>query len=229
MLKTAMQRIVEIVCRRAHEQGFVSPQEVRAVLASAGLPEDQWLEVVSLAGDMLSNHDGRIYYRGPTAGHGEPHHRRLGRAVRQLMRGYQSSGLDERRRQGRLDFVQPVRVDTEEGRTFTLLSCDVSTSGIRLVAPLSLLGKKLRVTLPDTDGARERCFYARVVWSSLVGDGLYENGAAFLDIAAAADTEAAPARPESRPPIHFGGPMPPSLPQGLMPVPFCGGGYPRPR
>src|SRR5438270_2376663 len=155
MLKTDMQRIVAIVCRRARRQGCVSPQEVRDALARAGLPEAQWLDVVSLAGDMLSNHDGCLYYSGPPVEVCREQRRqvRLGCAIRRLIRGYKSAVQDERRRQGRFDFVHPVQVQTEDGRTFTLLSCDLSTSGIRLVAPFSLLGKKIRVTLPATHGA----------------------------------------------------------------------------
>jgi hypothetical protein len=129
------------------------------------------------------------------------------------------SSSDERRRQGRFDFVHPVQVETEEGREFTLLSCDVSPSGIRVVAPFSLLGKKIRVVLPDTARDLPRCFYARVVWSSLVGDGLYENGAAFLGIAETC--ELAKARPSrdfgaiAAPLAH--GEVPEALPIGDQP------------
>jgi hypothetical protein len=194
MLKTNMQRIVAAVCRRARQQGFIRPEEVRDVLASAGLPEAQWLQVVSLAGDMLSKQDGCFYY-SPAAAASQRERRRqrrLNRALRQLIRGYKSSTQSERRRQGRFDFVHPVQVQTEDGRTFTLLSCDLSTSGIRLVGPCSLLGKKIRVTLPKVDGAPHRCFCVQIVWSSLVGEGLYENGGAFLGVLDAASALATP-------------------------------------
>ena len=230
MLKTDMQRIVEIVCRRARRQGFVSPQEVRDALARAGLPEAQWVEVVSLAGDMLSNHDGCLYYSGPAAeiSPEQRRQRQLIRAVRRLIHGYKASVQEERRRQGRFDFVHPVHVQTEDGRTFTLLSCDLSVSGIRIVAPFSLLGKKIRVTLPDTHGAVYRCFNVQVVWSSLIGEGLYENGATFIGVANFTTTDAAPL---SAPPLPAASPgsVPPPIAQGQMPLQVGGPGHPRPR
>ncbi len=226
MLKTDMQRMVEVVCDRAQKQGCVSPQEVRDALARAGLPEGRWLEVVSLAGDMLRNRDGCFYYAGPASGQ-QRRRRRLSRAVRQLIRSYRSSVRDERRRQGRFDFVHPVQVRTEDGRTFTLLSCDLSTSGIRLVAPFSLLGKKIWITIPGSAHAADRCFYVQVVWSSLIGEGLYENGGSFLRVDAPATTESS----------HFSvspvpvGPHPSGrpLPHGQFPMLLGAAPSPRPR
>lgn len=231
MLRTDMQRIVKIVCRRAQLRGFVSPQDIRQTLARAGLPEGRWLEVVSLAGDMLTKHDGRFYYAGPARASCPERrpHRHLGQAVRQLIRGYRSTMREERRRQGRFDFVHPVQVEMEDGRTVTILSCDLSTSGIRLVAPFSLLGKKVRVTLPATEGAVHKSFYVQVVWSSLVGEGLYENGATFLGVAGFPQTEAMELPAAS---YLFTGPgdsVSAPLPSGELPILMRGARQPRPR
>lgn len=196
MLKTGIQRIVDVVCRRARERGFVRPEDVRAVLVSAGMSENQWSEVVSLAGDMLSNKDGCFYYSPVAAANrrAQRRRRRLSRALRQLIRSYRSSVQHERRRQGRFDFVHPVQVDTEDGRTFTLISCNLSPSGIRLIGPNSLLGRKVCVTFPSTGGAMHRRFQVQIVWSSIVGEGLYENGGAFVDLVdTARDAAYAPA------------------------------------
>jgi hypothetical protein len=92
----------------------------------------------------------------------------------------------ERRGQAPVDFLQPVRVWTEDGREFTLLSYDLSFTGIRVIAPRSLLGQKLRVLYPEGSHGEPSCFAIRVVWSSAVGDELFENGGVFLDTAPAA-------------------------------------------
>jgi hypothetical protein len=225
MLKTDLQRIVAAVCRRARRQGFVCPQEVKNELAGAGLPEARWQEVVSLAGDMLSDRDGCYYYSSVAAAarRAERRQRRLARAVRQLMRGYKALVPDERRGQGRMEFMQPIPVETEDGHCHTVLSCDLSESGIRLIAPLSLLGKRIRLTLPSAAGARHRSFFVRILWSSVVGDGLFENGGVFLGIAKECNsrilqTAAAAVYPpagaqalprKSVPPILIGGPLQP--------------------
>jgi hypothetical protein len=225
MVKTDLQRIVAAVCRRARRQGFVCPQEVKNALTGAGLPEARWREVVSLAGDMLSVRDGCYFYSSVAAAarRAERRQRRLARAVRRLMRGYKAQVLDERRGRGRIEFMQSIPVETEDGQCHTVLSCDLSESGIRLIAPLTLLGKRIRLTLPSAAGARHRSFIVRILWTSVVGDGLFENGGVFLGIAkdsnhhilqAAAKAVYPPAGPltpnrKSMLPIFIGGPSQP--------------------
>src|SRR5438874_1249318 len=106
MLKTDLGRVVSAVCRRARRQGSVSPDEVKSELTRAGLPEARWAEVVSRAGDMLSNRDGRYHYcpAAVSSRREQRRQRRLDRAVRELIHGYKISALSERRRQGRIDF-----------------------------------------------------------------------------------------------------------------------------
>src|SRR5438105_3955065 len=109
MLRTDLERVITTVCRRARRQGSVSADDVRSELVRAGLPEARWVEVVSSAGDMLSNRDGRYHYcpAAVTSRREQRRQRRLNRAVRELIRGYKSSALSERRRQGRIDFTKP--------------------------------------------------------------------------------------------------------------------------
>src|SRR5260370_13231622 len=123
MLKTNdMRRIVTTVCQRASRQGFVVPQEIRDELAGAGMSEARWTEVVSLAGYMLTQRDGRFYFSAVAAANQREQRRqqRLNLAVRKLIRGYQSTARQERRRRGRVAFVQPVLVQIEDCRSFTL-------------------------------------------------------------------------------------------------------------
>jgi hypothetical protein len=102
-------------------------------------------------------------------------------AVRQLIRYYKKSGsLADRRRHDRADFIQTVKVRFEDGRELTLLSRDLSTNGIRLIGTQSLLGQKLRVSLPLCDGEEPCCFQVRILWTCRVGDGLFENGGTFV-------------------------------------------------
>jgi hypothetical protein len=185
MLRKEMQRIVNRVCCRASRQGYLLGQEVRDELAAAGLPGALWVDVVSLARDMLNNRDGCQCYPtvASSSGQEQDRQRQLQRAVRELIRDYRSCTDQERRRHKRLHgAIQPVQVETEDGRKSTLLSCDLSTHGIRLIGPKTLLGQKLRITLPTRAATEQRCFVVQIVWSKLVSDGLYENGGAFSDI-----------------------------------------------
>jgi hypothetical protein len=112
----------------------------------------------------------------------EAERRKIERAVGGLIQQYRSrAARQERRRQDRVDFIQPVTVWTEDGGELTLLSRDLSLNGVRLISSSSLLGQKIHVLLP-VDGDDPYHFFVRVVWSYAVGDGLFENGAMFLDL-----------------------------------------------
>ena len=84
-----------------------------------------------------------------------------------------------------MDFVQTVTVRTQDGEEFSLLSRDLSTTGIRLVGTRRLLGHKLHVLVPRPDGGAAYDFLVRILWTCAVGDGLFENGGAFLDVSGA--------------------------------------------
>jgi hypothetical protein len=73
--------------------------------------------------------------------------------------------------------LKPVQVVTEDEREFTFLSLGPSSSGIRLIGLCGLLGQKVRVRIPNPDGA-PWCFVVRILWTCRVGDDLIENGGA---------------------------------------------------
>jgi hypothetical protein len=104
-------------------------------------------------------------------------------AVKELIRHYkQSHASEERRRQGRVDFLQTVKVRLENDRELTVLSRDLSVDGIRLVGTASFLGQKIQVLIPRLDEGEPLTLRARILWTCSVGDGLFENGGNFLEI-----------------------------------------------
>ena len=104
-------------------------------------------------------------------------------AVKELIRHYkQSHASEERRRQGRVDFLQTVKVRLENNREITVLSRDLSVDGIRLVCTASLLGQKVQVLIPRMDEGEPLALKVRILWTCAVGDGLFENGGNFLEI-----------------------------------------------
>ena len=70
-------------------------------------------------------------------------------------------------------FVQPVTVRTEDGRALTLLSRDLSKTGIRLIGASSLLGRRVEVEVVDSEAGKPARFVVRVLWTCAVGDGLF--------------------------------------------------------
>lgn len=104
-------------------------------------------------------------------------------AVKELIRHYKNShAAEERRRQGRVDFLQTIKVRLENNREITVLSRDLSVDGIRLVGTESLLGQKIQVLIPRMEEHASLTIRARILWTCAVGDGLYENGGNFLEI-----------------------------------------------
>ena len=188
MIMTNLQGVANAVVRRAQRQGFVVPREVREELTAAGLSADLWKEAVALTRPVLSYRQGRYYYVSALSARLEMEQRQqriIQRAVRQLISQYKAAAAQgERRQQGRSDFVQPVKVVTEDRRELTVLSRDISATGIRLISGRSLLGQKLRVLVPRPEGAEPRCFLVRILWTCAIGDDLFENGGSFLEVLA---------------------------------------------
>jgi hypothetical protein len=182
---TDLRGIASAVIRRAERQGYVVPREVRAELASAGLPEAHWKEVLTLARESLSYRSGRYYYINPLGSRPVPHEEQrqaIADAIRQLLKQHQAKQAgSERRQEGRVDFVQPVKIVTEDGREVQVLSRDLSPAGIRLVGTRSLLGQKVRVLLPMQEGGAPATFLVRILWTGAAGEGLFENGGVFLE------------------------------------------------
>jgi PilZ domain len=186
MIMTNLQGVAHAIVRRAQNQGFVIPREIREELSGAGLPDDLWKEVIALAQPSLTFRQGRYYYVNTVSSRMELERyqqRVIQRALRQLIRDYKTEAArNERRHHGRIDFIQPVKVLTEDGRELTLLTRDISTTGIRLIGARSLLGQKIRVLIARGEQEEPRCFIVRVLWTCAIGDDLFENGGNFLEM-----------------------------------------------
>ena len=102
--------------------------------------------------------------------------------MRRLIRQHKAAARIERRVEDRLDFIQSVKVRTEDGREHTLLSRDLSSTGIRLVGTVRLLGQKVRVSFAADAGSEPSHFTVRILWTCAIGDDLFENGGSFLNV-----------------------------------------------
>ncbi len=182
---SSLQAVAEGVILLAQREGYIRPKDVREELERAGESPALWKDVLALARPSLSFRAGRYYYAAPISDRlreEQDHQASVALAARDVInRLREAASRQERRGEERIDFIQPVQVRTEDGRVFTLLSRDFSTSGMRLVGARSLLGQKIQIrfaTGPDDDAW---CFVLRVLWTCAVGDDLFENGGAFID------------------------------------------------
>ncbi len=179
-----MHEVAGAVVRRAQRQGFVVPRDIRAELTLAGLPENRWKEVVALTRESLNYRQGRYYHIGalsPRLQIEQTHKQQIAKAVRKLIKDYRAaSSSAERRQEERIDYVQPVKVQIDE-REFTHISRDLSPTGIRLIGTRGLLGQKVRVSLPQEEGA-PLTFLVRILWTCAVGEDLFENGGTFVEV-----------------------------------------------
>jgi hypothetical protein len=186
MTGSELKAVASNVLRRAQRQGYVVPREVRAELEMAGLPNTRWREVLALAGSSLQFRQGRYYYLTPVSPRLQQEQNQqqiVARAVRQVIRRHKATSADqERRQQDRIDYIQPITVQTEDGREIRVLTRDLSPTGIRLLATRSFLGQKLRVYLPNGNGS-PLGFLVRILWTCAIGDDLYENGGTFVELA----------------------------------------------
>jgi hypothetical protein len=189
MISANLQGIADLVIRRAQRQGSLAPLDIRDELSQAGVPDTYWKEVVALARPALRFRQGRYYYTTPVSERvrqEQQQQRSIHRAVRHLVRQHRAAGQVERRGHDRVDFIQPVKVRTEDDREFNLLSRDLSATGIRLIGTRRLLGQKVRVLIPQSDGGTPLSFLVRILWTCAVGDDLFENGGTFVEVAPAA-------------------------------------------
>jgi hypothetical protein len=181
----SLSEIADIVVRRAQRQGFVRPKEVREELEQAGESPGLWKDVLALARASLSFRKGRYYYTSPVSDRlrqEQDHQATIAEAARRVIGSFRDAARrQERRGEERIDFIQPVQVRTEDGRLFTLLSRDLSTSGMRLIGTRSLLGQKVQVRPPGTPEGEGWAFVLRVIWTCSVGDDLFENGGTFIE------------------------------------------------
>jgi hypothetical protein len=187
MTETDLQEVTNTVIKRAQRQGFVVAEDIREELAQTGIDATQWKEVVHLSGALLDYRHGRYYYSPAFSARVQAERQQqlaIGQTVHRLIRQYKKSHLlAERRQQGRADFIQAVKVRSEEQKELTVLSRDISATGIRLIGTRSLLGQKVTVTVPRGQGTEPASFVVRILWTCTIGDGLFENGGRFLEIA----------------------------------------------
>jgi hypothetical protein len=185
MTDNNLEGVAERVVSRAQKQGYVVAREVREELAQASLAESLWKDVLALARASLSYRRGRYYYTSPVSERVRAEQTQqltVQAAVRDLIQHCQSkSERVDRREQDRMDFIQPVKVIAEDGREFTLLSRDLSATGIRLIGTRRLLGQKVHVVVPLGEGPPLE-FLVRILWTCPVGDDLVENGGTFLAV-----------------------------------------------
>jgi hypothetical protein len=186
MISANLQGVADLVIRRAQRQGFVVPREVREVLAEAGLSHSLWKDVVAVARPALTYRQGRYYYQAPISprvAQEQSQQRSIQRIVRKLIRQHKgATGAVERRGEERIDFIQQVRVRTEDQHEYTLLSRDLSATGIRLIGTRRFLGQKVHVLIPNPDGHESWDFLVRILWTCPVGEDLVENGGTFLEV-----------------------------------------------
>jgi hypothetical protein len=186
MPSATLQQVAETVVRRAQRQGYVVPNEVRSELRVAGLEEDQWKAVLELVRAALIYRQGRYYHKAAVSPRLEQEQRQrqaIQKVLRPLIRQHRRRAREqERRSQVRIDFVVPVKVQTEDGKEYTLLTRDLSTTGVRLIGTRRLLGQKVTMLLPR-DGSEPPCrLLVRILWTCAVGEDLFENGGSFLEL-----------------------------------------------
>ena len=179
MLTANLEGVAEAVVSRAQRQGSVTPEEVQEELTRGGVPHELWEEVLTLCRRSLRRRQGRYHYVPAEGQRPGAQQQSVRRVVRQLIRRHKRAQRVERRGQERIDFIQPVRVVTEDNRELHLLSRDLSTSGIRLIGTRSLLGQKVCVYLGEKEDACS--LMVRILWTCTVGDQMFENGGMFLE------------------------------------------------
>jgi len=184
MASSEMQAVADALLGLAKRQGFVAARDVRAELRMAGLPEKDWKAALALVQPALLHRQGRYYLKETFSPRLQKEHAQqqaIEKVVRKLIKLHKSRGKsDERRGQARIDFIQPVKIRTEDGKEFALMSRDLSATGVRLLGTTRLLGQKVQLELPN--GELPCRLMVRILWTCAVGDGLFENGGSFVEL-----------------------------------------------
>jgi hypothetical protein len=186
MTLISLAQVAEAVVRRAQRQGYVLSRDVRAELRLAEQPEGKWKEVLELARETLVLRQGRYYHKdaySPRLEQERAQQQVIQKAIRVIIKEHRARHRqDERRGDARIDFIQPVKVQTEDGKEYNLLSRDLSVTGARLLGPHRLLGQKVYLLLPQNQGQTPCRLLMRILWTCAVGDNLFENGGNFLQL-----------------------------------------------
>jgi hypothetical protein len=181
-----LQQVADTIVRQAHRQGYVVAGDIRTELKLAGLPEEQWKEVVALAKNSLNYRQGRYYHLNtvsPSLQKEQDQQRTIQKVIKQILKQHKTAAKqNERRGQNRIDFIQPVKVVAEDGKVLALLSRDLSPTGIRILGTKQLLGQKVRLEISAGADVPPCRILTRILWTCAVGDGLFENGGSFIEI-----------------------------------------------
>lgn len=187
MTSAELQTVAQSVLRRAEQQGFVIPLDIRGELLQAGQDESRWKEVVELLRDSLKFRQGRYYFiaEGKEKLTQENQQRTDVREMLKELLEQVKTNRDpkDRRREDRIPYTQPLKILTEDNQELTVLSQDLSPSGIRFIANRSFLGRKVRIMLPKIDQEPDQLMLVvRILWTTGVTEGLFENGGTFLEM-----------------------------------------------
>jgi hypothetical protein len=184
MTATDLKGIATTVVHRAREKGYVLPRDIRQELAQAGASDSMWKDVLALARPSLSYRKGRYYYIPSVTDRvqqARDQQELIQQAIGQLISEYKNATARvERRGHSRMDFVHLVKAQDETCRPITLLTRDLSASGVRLIGTRSLLGQKVRIQIPSPEGTDVWCFTVRILWTCAVGEDFFENGGLFV-------------------------------------------------
>ncbi len=186
MATDPLQRVAEAVVRRARQQGYVVPKDLRAELRLAGLEESNWKLVLEHVRNELVYRQGRYYLlttMSPRVRETQTQQNAIQKAIRDILRHHRARQREsERRGQKRVELIVPAILTLEDGQTHRLMSRDLSPTGIRLLGTKRLLGQKLQLTLQLEGDQPTLRLLVRILWTCSVGDDLFENGGTFLEI-----------------------------------------------
>ncbi|MBM3997346.1 MAG: PilZ domain-containing protein [Planctomycetes bacterium] len=186
MASPELQSVADSVLRLAKQHGSVTTRDIRTELRVAGMAESSIKDVLALLHSSLVRRQSRYYIKDSLSPRMQKEHAQqaaIQKAIRRLIRHHKKSRKqDERRGQARVDFVQPVKIRIEQGKDVTLLSRDLSATGVRLLGTNRLLGQKVQLEIPGVDGSPGCRLLVRILWTCAVGDGLFENGGTFLEL-----------------------------------------------
>lgn len=186
MASNGLQTVATAVLQLAKRQGYVTARDVRSELRIAGLAETEWKSVLAAAQASLIHREGRYYHKDAFSPRLQKEHaqqKTIQKAIRRLIKEHRDQDRKkERRGQQRVDFVQPVKIRTEDGKEYALLSRDLSATGVRLLGTKRLLGQKVQLELPSGNGQPACRLSVRILWTGAVGDDLFENGGNFLEL-----------------------------------------------
>jgi hypothetical protein len=185
MDSSSLDSVTERVRQQARRRGYILARDIRYELRQCGLAETLWEKVVGRLGPSLRLSRGRYHYVAAIGERDRQEQQKeaIEQAVRGLIERQQAANDQvERREQDRIDFIQPINIRLESGREYTVLTRNLSGSGIRLIGTRDLLGQKIEVDLPRPEGGEPWRFFVRILWTFVLGDDLFENGGMFLEL-----------------------------------------------